>query len=126
MRRKRKLRLCGIDIAKRKRSVASNEEAMMNKNLSDAVITAVRKLVHEAEVNNEILDAYGTAERIKRTFPDEILSTGELVAVMLDSSLRAMELSPRGLVLEIILPPESPPEGEAIDDVVPMKNGNAP
>ena len=43
----------------------------MNRNLPDGVVTAVRKLVHEAEVNNEILDAYGAAERIKRTFPDE-------------------------------------------------------
>ena len=82
----------------------------MKRNLTDAVVTAVRKLVHEAEVNNDILDAYGAAERIKRTFPDEQLATGELVALMLDSSLRAMELSPPGLILEIILPPGSQPE----------------
>jgi hypothetical protein len=94
----------------------------MNSNLPAAVITAVRKLVHEAEVNNDILDAYGAAERIKRTFPGEVMSTGELVAVMLNSSLQAMELSPPGLILEIILPPGSPPEGEAID-VAPITNG---
>jgi hypothetical protein len=52
------------------------------------------------------------------------LSTGELVAAMLNSSLRAMELSPPGLILEIVLPPGSPPEGEAID-VTPITNGKA-
>jgi hypothetical protein len=98
---------------------------IMNKNMPDAVITAVRKLVQKAEGNNDVLDAYGAAERIKRAFPDERLSTGELVAVMLDCSLRAMELSPPGgLILEIILPPGSPPEGEAID-VAPLKNEKA-
>jgi hypothetical protein len=96
----------------------------MNRNLPDAVIAAVRRLVHEAELNNDVLDAYGAAERIKRTFPDEVLATGELVAVMLDSSLRAMELSPPGLIIEIILPPGSQPEGEAID-MAPIKNGSA-
>jgi hypothetical protein len=96
----------------------------MNRNLPDAVITATRKLVHEAEMNNDILDAYGAAERIKWTFPGEVLSTGELVAVMLDSSLRAMELSPPGLIVEVILPPGSPPEGEAIDLAL-ITNGKA-
>jgi len=96
----------------------------MTRNLPDAVVTAVRKLVHEAEMNNDILDAYAAAERIKRTFPGEVMSTGELVAVMLDSSLRAMELSPPGLIVEVILPPGSPPEGEAID-ATPFKKVDA-
>jgi hypothetical protein len=87
----------------------------MKHNLPIPIIRAVRSLVHEAEMNNEILDAYGAAERIKRSFPDEQLATGQLVAAMLDSGLRAVELSPPGLIVEIILPPGSPPEYEAID-----------
>jgi hypothetical protein len=97
----------------------------MKKNLPDAVITALRKLVQEAEGNNDVLDAYGAAERIKRAFPNERLSTGELVAVMLNFSLRAMELSPPGgLIIEIVLPPGSPPEAEAIN-VASIKNEKA-
>ena len=34
----------------------------MTRRLPDAVRTAVRKLVQEAEANNEILDAYGMAD----------------------------------------------------------------
>jgi hypothetical protein len=78
--------------------------------LPDAVITAIHEIVLEAEANNQILDAYGVAERIKRTFPDEDLAEGELIAMMLRSGLQAMELAPSGLLIEVILPPEAEPE----------------
>ena len=89
----------------------------MTKCLPEIVTMAVRKLAHEAEMNNEILDAYGMAERIKRAFPGEELATGELVAEMLKGGLRAMELSPQRLILEVILPPGAPSEDDATDAV---------
>ena len=92
----------------------------MPKHLPDAVVKTLRNLVHEAEVNNEIIDAYGLAERIKRAFPDEQLATGELVAEMLNSSLRAIELAPPKLIIEILLPPGTPPEDDATD-IAPLK-----
>lgn len=84
----------------------------MTRRLPDAVRTAVRKLVQEAEANNEILDAYGMAERVRRDFPGEQLATGELVAEMLHGGLRAAELTPHRLVIDIILPPGTPPEDD--------------
>jgi hypothetical protein len=112
--------LCGIDAVQRERSIASNEEAVMATRLPEAVRTAVRNLVQEAERENEILDAYGMAERIKRAFPNEQLGTGELVAEMLGGGPRAIELSPPSLVIEVILPPGTPPEDDTTE-VAPMK-----
>jgi hypothetical protein len=89
----------------------------MTNQLPIAVVALLQRLVREAEQNNQVLDAYGVAERIKRTFPDEALATGELVAAMLNAGLRAMELARPGLIIEIILPPGTPPEGNAIDVV---------
>ena len=92
----------------------------MNKRLPDAVIAQIRQLVHDAEVNNEVLDAYGVAERIKRRFPDQALATGDIVAAMLNSGLRAVELSAPVLIVDVILPPGSPSEANAIDDLAPL------
>jgi hypothetical protein len=85
----------------------------MTTRLSDAVITAIHEIVLEAETNNEILDAYGMAERIKRKFPEEDLVSGELIAAMLRSGLQAIEFAPTGLLIEVILPPGTPSEDEA-------------
>jgi hypothetical protein len=88
----------------------------MTTRLSDAVITAIHTIVLEAETNNEVLDAYGVAERIKRTFPDEDLVSGELIAAMLRSGLQAMELAPSGgLLIEIILPLGAPSEEDTVE-----------
>ena len=47
----------------------------MTNHLPDAVIAAVHKIVLEAQANNEVLDAYGMAERVMRAFPDEDLAS---------------------------------------------------
>lgn len=95
----------------------------MTTRLSNAVITAIHEIVLEAETNNQILDAYGVAERIKRTFPDEDLAAGELIAMMLRSGLQAMELAPSGgLLIEVILPPGAEAEPESADMAEPQPN----
>jgi len=84
----------------------------MTTRLSDAVMAAIHQIVLKAEANNEILDAYGMAERIKRMFPDEDLPEDELIASMLRSGLQAMEFAPTSLLIEFILPVGTPPEDE--------------
>ncbi len=87
----------------------------MTKGLSPAVTAAVKKIVRDAEANNQIVDAYGVAERVRRSFPDEEFMPGEVIAVMLTSGLQAIELAPAPFVIEIILPPDAPGENEELE-----------
>lgn len=87
----------------------------MTKGLSADATAAVKKIVLEAEANSEIVDAYGVAERIRRSFPDEEIMPGDVISVMLISGLQAMELAPSPLVIEIILPHEAPGENEVLE-----------
>lgn len=91
----------------------------MTKVLSPAATAAVKEIVREAEANNEIVDAYGVAERIRRSFPDEEFMPGEVIAVMLRSGLQAVELAPAPLIIEIILPPEALGENEDLEEQRP-------
>jgi hypothetical protein len=84
----------------------------MQKPLPTGVITAIHQIVVEAEANNEILDAFAVAAKIKRSFPDQDLPEGELIAMMLRSGLQAMELAPTSLLIEFILPLGAPAEDE--------------
>lgn len=91
----------------------------MTKGLSADATAAVKKIVQEAEANNEIVDAYGVAERIRRSFPEEEFMPGDVISVMLISGLQAMELAPSPLVIEFILPPEAPAENEDLEELHP-------
>jgi hypothetical protein len=88
----------------------------MTKGLSPAATAAVKEIVREAEANNQIVDAYGVAERVRRSFPDEEFLPGEVIAVMLNFGLQAVELAPAPLVIEIILPPEAPGENKDLEE----------
>jgi hypothetical protein len=82
--------------------------------MSQAMIAAIRSLVESAEMEGQILDAYAAAEQIKQKFPAEDSSLGEVVALMLTAGLPAVEFSPPGLLIEIVLPDE----GEGGDDEI--------
>lgn len=88
----------------------------MTKGLSPAATAAVKEIVREAEANNQIVDAYGVAERVRRSFPDEEFFPGEVIAVMLRSGLQAIELAPAPLVIEVMLPPETLGENEEVEE----------
>ena len=91
----------------------------MPKGLSPAVAAAVKEIVREAEANNQIVDAYGVAERVRRSFPEEEFAPGEVIAVMLNFGLQAVELAPVPLVIEIILPAEAPDENKGLEEQRP-------
>jgi hypothetical protein len=75
--------------------------------MSPEMIALVRSLVESAQREGQILDAYAAAEQIKQKFPEEDSSVGEMVALMLTAGLPAVEFSPPGLMIEIVLPDES-------------------
>jgi hypothetical protein len=74
--------------------------------LSKAVLGAVRNIVESAQTDGQILDAYAAAEQIRLSFPEESISVGELVALMLRANLPAVEVSPPALIIELIFPVE--------------------
>ena len=77
--------------------------------LSAGVMIKVREILHAAEMSGEILDVYRSAVTIKEALPGEAVTIDQLVTVMLErhGGIRALELTPPTLLIDILLPGES-------------------
>jgi hypothetical protein len=84
----------------------------MTRYLPTHVIKFVHETVQQEEANGRVVDAYTVAERVRQAFPNENLTIETLVNFMISGSggARAIELSPPGLILEIVLPKDAEPE----------------